>query len=411
MPSAVEAEQSIYCDESGKQNQTDVILDANEDTSSSSAEDANEDEECNGESASGDDGSDIEDESASTASSSTSEEESVADFQADLPTPAVVPAASPATAAAFFIDFGDDQDAKSTSTTAGSRSSALQKSFQTYLRRKKKDLKRERKLAKKLQLTRLRDPDRMWSLRMKFLDRCRHYFGVPYKRKYWTESDPEYNSPLFLDCCGLVRRVMYDLRKEFGFRIGPWNQAYMFDTLPIRLTEETMQPGDLVFIEAVYYSETAKKQKHNMVHVEVWLGDGPKTIGARWQKGKVQVFDSYKFVSTSYHSQVHHFCSIDTWLQGICRSFCSEHPWKRPSSNPASRSNKYSIFTADKSQQQQQNQQQNPAKKNRQKKKKKKKKHAEQALESTADGAAAEDGAATGKRKCKDCRKKRQSEI
>uniref|UniRef100_A0A1I8FR71 Pecanex-like protein n=1 Tax=Macrostomum lignano TaxID=282301 RepID=A0A1I8FR71_9PLAT len=63
-------------------------------------------------------------------------------------------------------------------------------------------------------------------------------------------------------------------------------------------------------------------------------------------------------------------------------------------------SNKYSIFTADKSQQQQQNQQhKNPAKKNRQKKKKKKKKHAEQALESTADGAAAEDGAATGKRK------------
>ena len=26
-----------------------------------------------------------------------------------------------------------------------------------------------------------------------------------------------------------------------------------------------------------------------MVHVEIWLGDGDKTIGARWQRGKVQV--------------------------------------------------------------------------------------------------------------------------
>ena len=34
---------------------------------------------------------------------------------------------------------------------------------------------------------------------------------------------------------------------------------------------------------------SAKKQKHDMVHVEIWLGDGDKTIGARWQRGKVQV--------------------------------------------------------------------------------------------------------------------------
>ena len=29
-----------------------------------------------------------------------------------------------------------------------------------------------------------------------------------------------------------------------------------------------------------------RKQKHNIVHVEIWAGDGEKTIGARWQKGK-----------------------------------------------------------------------------------------------------------------------------
>ena len=29
----------------------------------------------------------------------------------------------------------------------------------------------------------------------------------------------------------------------------------------------------------------AKKQRHDMVHVEIWVGDGEKTLGARWQKG------------------------------------------------------------------------------------------------------------------------------
>lgn len=62
-----------------------------------------------------------------------------------------------------------------------------------------------------------------------------------------------------------------------------------------------------------------KKQKHDLTHVEIWLGDGPKTIGSRWHKGKVQVFDSYRFKATSYHSEKYIFKSIDTWLMGICR--------------------------------------------------------------------------------------------
>ena len=37
---------------------------------------------------------------------------------------------------------------------------------------------------------------------------------------------PEYDSPLFLDCCALVRRVLFDLKDDFGFKIGAWNQAY-----------------------------------------------------------------------------------------------------------------------------------------------------------------------------------------
>lgn len=63
---------------------------------------------------------------------------------------------------------------------------------------------------------------------------------------------------------------------------------------------------------------TAKKQRHNMTHVEIWAGEGNKTIGARWNNGKVQLFDHYKFVAKSYHSETYHFRSIDTWLKGIC---------------------------------------------------------------------------------------------
>jgi hypothetical protein len=66
---------------------------------------------------------------------------------------------------------------------------------------------------------------------------------------------PEYESKLYLDCCGLVRRVMYDLAKEFGFIIGPWNQSYMYDTLPHTITHlSDVKPGDLVFISATYYN-------------------------------------------------------------------------------------------------------------------------------------------------------------
>ena len=71
-----------------------------------------------------------------------------------------------------------------------------------------------------------------------------------------TYIEPEFYSPLYLDCCGLVRRVLRDLRRVFGFRIGPWNQAYMFDTLPIRIDNlADVKPGDLVFISAIYYNE------------------------------------------------------------------------------------------------------------------------------------------------------------
>jgi len=39
-------------------------------------------------------------------------------------------------------------------------------------------------------------------------------------------SAPYHNAPLFLDCCGLVRRVLLDLKDDFGFKVGGGNQAY-----------------------------------------------------------------------------------------------------------------------------------------------------------------------------------------
>ena len=90
-----------------------------------------------------------------------------------------------------------------------------------------------------------------------------------------------------------------------------------------------MQPGDLIFYTGIYYKETMKKQKHNLVHVEIFLGGetGEQSIASRWQNGVIQIFDSFKFVSKGYHSIEWHYRSIDTWLEGVCRSWCSEHPW------------------------------------------------------------------------------------
>ncbi|KAL8601741.1 hypothetical protein ACOMHN_033917 [Nucella lapillus] len=113
---------------------------------------------------------------------------------------------------------------------------------------------------------------------------------------------------------------MRDLERDFGFRLGPWNQAYMYDTLPIVLTEAQMKPGDLVFMTGTYVNGKHKKQRHNMMHVEVWLGEGARTIGARWNNGKVQVFDSYRFSPKSFTDQQYLFRSLDTWLRGTCKS-------------------------------------------------------------------------------------------
>lgn len=189
------------------------------------------------------------------------------------------------------------------------------------------------------------DPERMRNLRLKFVEQAKLYFGIPYKKINFPPDSPEYNSKLFLDCCGLVRRVMRDLEKDFGFRIGPGNQAYMFDTLPKTIENiKDVKPGDLVFIQAVYYNPKMKIQPHNITHVEIMLGEGEKTIGARWNNGKVQEFESYKFESKSYHIDKYIFKSIDPWILGLCRSYCYKHGWKYNTNT--SKLSKRSIFSS-----------------------------------------------------------------
>jgi len=43
------------------------------------------------------------------------------------------------------------------------------------------------------------------NLRKKFIETAKKYFGVPYGKKYHKEGSKHYNSPLFLDCCALIR--------------------------------------------------------------------------------------------------------------------------------------------------------------------------------------------------------------
>jgi hypothetical protein len=68
------------------------------------------------------------------------------------------------------------------------------------------------------------------------------------------------------------------MQAEFGFVLGRGNQAYQFDTLPVRLESVAqLTPGDLVFYAAdICEGSGLKQQLHDMVHVEVFTA-GSKT--------------------------------------------------------------------------------------------------------------------------------------
>lgn len=146
---------------------------------------------------------------------------------------------------------------------------SLQNSFLKFRDQKIKE-KNLMKANRDASLSGGRNAEYKEALRAKFVDTAKKYLGVPYGIKYKKEDEPV--APLYLDCCGLVRQAVQDLQEEFGFVIGKWNQAYQMDTLPIVLAESELKPGDLIFYEGTYLSQRSKTQKHNNVHVEIYLG-------------------------------------------------------------------------------------------------------------------------------------------
>lgn len=209
------------------------------------------------------------------------------------------------------------------------KTSTLQENFQKFLKERKRQI-REKNFKSRMVLENRDTPEYQAALREKFLRRAKDYIGIPYAKRYTEPGSPEYNSPLFLDCCALVRQVLDDLKEDFGFRIGRWNQAYQYDLLTPEISFEEMKPGDLIFYSGTYYDAKKRRQLHDMVHVEIFLGGetGEQSIGARWFKGAVRIFDSYKFVSTNYYDIKFHYCSINLWLKGVCQSQCHLHPWR-----------------------------------------------------------------------------------
>lgn len=220
---------------------------------------------------------------------------------------------------------------------------SLQDSFAKFRNQKLK----ERKLLKAYKQNKTgegRSDEFKQELRTKFIDRAKAYFGVPYHKKYQEPDAPE--APLYLDCCGLVRQVMRDLADDFGFPIARWNQSYQFDILPAAIPFEELKPGDLIFYEGEYLHSRSKPQKHNMVHVEIFIGGetGEETIGARFFRGKVQAWPSYKFTNTSWTTTKYHFKSIDAWLEGKHESYCCEHAWHSETLSLMAAAGKRSIF-------------------------------------------------------------------
>jgi len=178
------------------------------------------------------------------------------------------------------------------------------------------------------------------TLRQRFVDTALAYVGTPYsstRNPHARTAEP----PLFLDCCGLIRRVLIDLKEEFGFEVCPWNQSYLFDTLPQSAAVDStssLEPGDLIFWTATYDDPLKRKAKHDLVHVEIFLGggkDGESTVGSRYEFADVgdavpgvHEFSTYRsFGGHGAHGHRTLFRKIDAWLEGACINHCRECTW------------------------------------------------------------------------------------
>ena len=105
----------------------------------------------------------------------------------------------------------------------------MQDHFKRFRKRRTEEIKYKQFLSSKNKNVDRKDPAFKQRLREKFVETAKKYYGVPYAKRYHQPGDPHYNSPIFLDCCALVRQVVYDLREEFGFQLDRWNQCYQVE--------------------------------------------------------------------------------------------------------------------------------------------------------------------------------------
>ena len=71
-----------------------------------------------------------------------------------------------------------------------------------------KDLKNARKRKELPDEARIRsraDPQRMWQLRMMFVNQAKKYFGVPYAKKYWTAEGVCYH----VKCSNMLTQALW----------------------------------------------------------------------------------------------------------------------------------------------------------------------------------------------------------
>ena len=225
-----------------------------------------------------------------------------------------------------------------------SKGNSLQDNFKDF-RKYVNKIREKKKDSKKLKPVSFKDnPERIKELRDKFVETARSLIGTPYGKKYLIKH-PEYKDNFFLDCCGLVRYVVYLMSEDLGFTLGHWNQCYQYDMLPEEIPFEKTKKGDLVFYSADYFpGKKHKKFIHDMVHVEILTGEGEKTIGSRKKDSTVQEFNCYKLKDNKRYRYVYHFKSIDLWLRGILKSHCNEHKWEKSEDKIGDEISKYSAF-------------------------------------------------------------------
>ena len=127
------------------------------------------------------------------------------------------------------------------------------------------------------------------------------------------------------DSAAFVRQVLHKLGGPWGPRSLKWNQAFLYDHLQGEIAINQAKPGDLVFWSGSYWNSRKQLPPHGILHVEIATGAGEGTIGVRSKK--IEEYDRLIFPSLRFRDLRVHCKSIDPWLRGQFKCFCSKHNW------------------------------------------------------------------------------------